>query len=235
MNEINYVLKLVTHYDEGKRTVFNNHISGENVKNKEFFFSGESYVDKINEENREFDYLIPRSIGDRIKITHICDFHGWIRESPSNMLSYIVSQRFCKLLNQFKLYPNKFYKAKVLFEEVVFPYFVWQLFTNGLDTFINFEHTTFCEWDFKRKNKIGSKIIQSSSWDDMDDYGFENDWEAWGFDRLVMKPSFKEMDCVWIDPLGIVISERLKNAIEAMQPAITGLEILPCPVQFEYL
>ena len=78
-------------------------------------------------------------------------------------------------------------------------------------------------------------MVKSTSWDEIDDYHLDNDWDGWGFERLVMKPSFKEMDCVWIDPLGIVISERLKNTIEAMQPAITGLEIKPCPVAFEYL
>lgn len=235
MDTKNYILKLVTYYDKGKKTIFNNHISGEKVKNKEDFFSEESYVDRIHENKIEFDYLIPISIGNKIKITHICDFHDWLRESPSNMYSYVVSKRFKEVLNDFNLYPNQFYDAKVLFDFEFYPYFVWQLFRKGFNEFINFKHTLFCEYEFQEEKKIGTETVKVSNLKEIRKLRRTKEWEDWGFDRLVMKPCFKEMDCVWINRLGVVISERLKNAIEAMQPEITGLEIKPCPVEFEYL
>lgn len=234
--EQRYILDYVTISEKRGIITYNNYLTGETVKNKNmFFYSEELNVNQVSETDWRFDYLTPVSIGDEIEISHICDLHGWLREEPDNFFSYIVSQRLFEILNHFNLYPNKFYDAKVLFNEDIYQYFVWQLFMDGFDTFIDFDCTTFCEYEFDENQKIGNELVNVKNLRELRRVRREKGWEDWGFDRLVMKPGFKEMDCVWIDPLGIVISERLKNALEAVQPPLTGLEILPCPVQFEYL
>ena len=137
-----------------------------------------------------------------------------------------------EVLERFNLYPNQFYEAKVLFEEELYDYFVWQFFLNGFDTIVDFDHSTFCEWN--RYEKIGVEIHKFKNIDEITDYELENEWKYWGFERAVMKPVFKEMDCVYMPyPYGILISERLKNALEAAN--LTGFKIVPFPVEFEYL
>ena len=66
------------------------------------------------------------------------------------------------------------------------------------------------------------------------DLELNNNWGSWGFNRAVMKPQFKTIDCMTMPyPYGILISERLKNALE--DASLTGFEIKPFPVEFEYL
>ena len=45
-----------------------------------------------------------------------------------------------------------------------------------------------------------------------------------------MKPEFETIDMTHLGVIGIVISERLKNAIE--EANLTGVKIIPCPIEF---
>ncbi|KAB1159596.1 hypothetical protein F7018_04620 [Tenacibaculum aiptasiae] len=62
----------------------------------------------------------------------------------------------------------------------------------------------------------------------------KNEWRDWGFERAVMKKEYKNIDAAKLAyPYGVLISERLKNALE--EAKLTGFKITPFPVEFEYL
>jgi hypothetical protein len=52
------------------------------------------------------------------------------------------------------------------------------------------------------------------------------------FDKAVMKPKFRDVDIYFLDTYQIVISDRLKLAIE--EANLKGMKILPCPVEFQF-
>jgi len=65
--------------------------------------------------------------------------------------------------------------------------------------------------------------------------GLEEVYEKLGsklftFERAVMLPEFRDVDMYYFN--GILISERLKNAIEAAN--LTGVKITECPIEFEF-
>ena len=207
-------------------------LSGYHVKNKELFYKLSTSTNVLQDEELwVFDYLVPEHLNDGM-VEFICDYHSWIVESPDYFRSFPVSKKMKEVLEKFNLYPNQFYKAKVLFEEELYDYFVWQQFLDGFDKFVNFEKSTFCEWDDMEKK--GTNILQFKNIEEIIDYELEKEWWGWGFERAVMKPVFKEIDCMRMSyPYGALISERLKNALEAAN--LTGFEIVPFPVEFEYL
>ncbi len=234
--EKKYNLNILSYFKDNHNNIIHNlYVSAETIKEKNIFFnSTESYSNKTYNKEYEFDYLTPFDIeGDTIE--HICDYHSWIREKPDNLFSNVVSKRFGDLLNRFKLYPNQFYKAKVLFNEEYHPYYVWQFFSNSFDQFVDFEHSTFCHYDYDREEKFGNKIIKVNSLKELKKYRTNNGWEQWGFEKAVMKSEFATIDCLRLTGYGTIISERLKDAIEAVNPKLTGLEIKPCPLEFEYV
>ncbi len=47
-----------------------------------------------------------------------------------------------------------------------------------------------------------------------------------------MRPEFRDLDMYYMDIYGIIISERLKEAIEAAH--LTGVKIVECPLRFEF-
>ncbi|WP_175578641.1 hypothetical protein, partial [Tenacibaculum aiptasiae] len=107
-----------------------------------------------------------------------------------------------------------------------------QFFLDGFDKFVDLKNSTFCEW--KRGEKIGEEIINVSNIDELLDYEDDNEWWSWGFKRAVMKEKYKNIDAAKLAyPYGILISERLKNALE--EAKLTGFKISPFPVEFEYL
>ena len=235
MKEKRYILNSVykMQYDNDIELIAD--MSGDNVKDKELFFDPEEkYTTKVYDKDWEFNYLEPTHYDEFDDIKFICDLHSWIKSRPRRIMTYPISKRMKDVLDQFNLYPNKFYPAKVLFNKKLHEYYVWQFFLYSMDKFTNFEHSTFCEWGSRKKAE--NDIIKATSEDELDDISMNKDWRYISFDKAVMKPEFKNMDCVRLPfPLGIVISERLKNALEAVQPALTGFEIIECPVEFEYL
>jgi len=75
---------------------------------------------------------------------------------------------------------------------------------------------------------------QFSSIGDAEDYS-EANWGSgiyWNYERVAMKPEFRELDLVTFFKFGDIVSERLKNAIEAA--GLKGIEFkeLPVPIGF---
>lgn len=224
-----YILELkIEEYFEGQ--LVTSALSGRKVKEKDLFYkTRKTYEDKVLDKDWVFDYLEPYDSEDEPKT--VLDFHHWTLEEPDDISSKIVSDRLKNILDSFKLYPNKFYEAKVKFKDDILKYWVWQYFIYGDTLFTDFEHSRFCNWHFSEK--IGNESIQVNNLNELDKIEEENDWKHSGYSKAVMKPEFFEYDCMDIGRLGLVISERLKNAIEAASPRITGLEIIDCPVVFE--
>lgn len=62
---------------------YNPDLSGEHVKDKALFFKPKKkYLNEVYEQDWVFDYLEPIMLTKSVPITHICDFHRWIRSSP---------------------------------------------------------------------------------------------------------------------------------------------------------
>ncbi|CAM1355945.1 hypothetical protein [Tenacibaculum halocynthiae] len=178
-------------------------------------------------------YFFPRHIDEYREVTRIEDYHGWIGACVNYSFNGpIVSKKMKKVLSRFNIYNSVFHKSKVIFKQNDYEYYVWELKGGGFDKYINFKNSTFCEW--KRNKKIGIDYVKAEGEENLNDIEYTKGWRRWGFERAVMKPEFKEIDCMAMPyPYGILISERLKNALEEAE--LTGFEITPFPVEFEYL
>ncbi|KAB1159594.1 hypothetical protein F7018_04610 [Tenacibaculum aiptasiae] len=207
-------------------------LDGSYVKNKEDFYNASLDANIIYGEDWNFDYLVPRHSYEYEVVNFICDFHDWIGDKPSYFSGVIISNEMKRIIEKFNLYPNKFYPAKVLFKGEYLEYFVWQFFLNGFDEFVDLDNSTFCEW--KRGVKVGDVEVKVENIEELMDYEDDNEWWSWGFKRAVMKEKYKNIDAAKLAyPYGILISERLKNALEEAE--LTGFKITPFPVEFEYL
>ena len=183
---------------------------------------------KVN--NNGSGYLVPRYFEDNKEVNFICDFNGWIGENPFNY-GFPISEKMKVILDKFRTF-GQFTKTKVLFKEELLNYNVLELNLDSFSSFVDFENSTFCEWD--ELKKIGEKSQKINNFNEILDIEVEKDWWGWGFDKAIMNPKFKDIDCIDMPyPYGILISERLKNALE--EANLTGFEIKPFPVEFEYL
>ena len=217
-------------YHDGKEVLIPN-IDGVHVKNKEKFFDIGNYSNQEFEKNWVFDYLIPRYSDEDEQVEFICDFHYWIGEKPFVFIGYPISKKMKNILEKFNLYPNKFYEAKVLFENAYHDYFVWQHFMDGFDKYVDFEKSTFCER--KLGGEYGKDIISVNNENQLRKFKREKKWHEWAFKNAVMIPEFKNIDCMALPyPYRTLISEGLKAALE--EADITGIEIKPFHVELEF-
>jgi hypothetical protein len=121
-------------------------MDGSYVKDKELFFkTKEMGPNKFYDHNWEFDYLVPKAFGDpEPEAKTIADFHMWHGENtPRGGTTNVVSKKFKEVLCQFNLSASKFYKARVLYKEEYYPYFVWQVLQDEYIPYIDFEHSEF--------------------------------------------------------------------------------------------
>ena len=177
-------------------------------------------------------YLYPRQLNEHTKVKRIEDIHGWIGTKPFNFYGFPISEKMKLLLEEFNLYEMSFLKTTVLFQEKKFDYYGWKISSEGFDKYVDFENSRFCQW--KQEEKYTEESLKFNNLEEIIDYELEHDWWKWGFDKAVMKPNFKEIDCMGMPyPYGILISERLKNALE--ETNLTGFDITPFPLEFEYL
>ena len=231
MTEQRYILQSTTLVNYNGNLKEPPALSGEFVKDRALFFDQYAPLNFL-EKDWVFDFLLPMYSDEEERVDFICDFHEWTQYKP-NLNCNPVSERMKKVLDQHVLYPNKFYEAKVNFKNELRPYFIWQFFLDGFDRFVDFEHSRFCEKDWE--GELGTEIIKVNNLDELWDIRMEKNWDDWGFHRAVMKPEYKKIDCAKMAyPYGIVISERLKNALEK-ESDLNGFEIIPFPVEFEYL
>ena len=81
------------------------------------------------------------------------------------------------------------------------------------------------------KIKLSYENIKVNSISELNKISIEKNWDEWGFNKAVMKPEFNTLDICWVGIFEILISERLKDAIENAQ--LTGISIKECPLNFE--
>ena len=218
-------------------------LNANNVKDQELFYDlftrasggtelNRKEIDKIIEKDWKLDYLEPEHLDDS-EVEFICDYHGWISKQPDRLSGDPISKRMKKILEQFNLNTKAFYEAKVLFNNKYHDYFIWEQYTGGFDKYVDFEHSTFCEKKFG--GEFGDDIVRVKNYKELMAIENEKDWfRGWLFKRAVMKPEFKEIDATILAyPYINIISERLKYALE--EANITGIEIKPFHVEFEYL
>lgn len=103
-------------------------------------------------KNNDSKYFFPRYSDEYKDVKFICDFHGWIGHQPFEFYGFAISKNLKKLLEKFNLNSKQFHKTKVLFKDKYYEYFGWELNSGGFDRYVDFEQSTFCEWDDLEKN-----------------------------------------------------------------------------------
>lgn len=214
-------------------------MNGKNVKGKEEFFDNDKCgPDRFYDKEYEFDYLVPMELGEGREekaSKAIYDYHSFWGEAPWGGWLNPVSKRFKEVLEQFNLGEHRFYPAYVLFKKQKHEYFVLQIFYNYYQSFIDFEKTIFNNLDYDRD--LEDRVFETkqfSSLQEVEDYS-EIHWGAavnWNYERIVMKPEFKEVDLITFYKFGDIVSERLKNAIEEAGFQGISFEELPVPIEF---
>ncbi len=250
MKEQRYILeKSITTKYNGKNCLTPS-LNAENVKDKDLFYTNmflskeemkskrvdstlnREEIDKKIVKDWKFDYLEPEHYDDS-KVNFICDYHSWVGKQPDRVNGNPISQKMKEILEDFNIFPEKkFYNAKVLFQNKKYEYYIWEMNTDSFNTYVNFEHSTFCE--VNRDGELGDDTIMVKNIDELRNSRMEKEWRQWSFKKAVMKPEYKDIDCAKLAyPYITIISERLKNALE--EANLTGFEIKPFPVEFEYL
>ena len=212
-------------------------LSGNTVKNYQDFFNNKKCTPTtFYDKEYEFDYLTPLPFGEgETEPQIIADFHLWINKRPMKGKFYPISKKFKEILEQHTQFDHRFYKARVLFKGEYFPYFVWRILSKKYQEYIDFDKTRYNNLNTWRKLKHDKlEVKQFSSYDKMDKYS-EDNWDYdWNYERLVMKPSFRDLDYCYIFGLGNgnIVSERLKIAIE--EAGLTGIRFEPVPIPIEF-
>ncbi|MDJ1470975.1 hypothetical protein QNI19_38925 [Cytophagaceae bacterium DM2B3-1] len=232
-----YVLS-TSGFDKIQNTIYPD-LNPDKIPDRYFLNENISYFDHFLPASTSFANMIPMYIGDRPseRIHIICDLHSWIRRNPPGLM-YPVSVRFKELLEGFTLFYSRFYSGSVIwyedgnpYTEKEYPYFVWHLLTDKDVELIDFSSSTFGNYEFITSSWESNEQIQVDGYKELLEKKEALDWSDWGFRRAVMKPEFREIDAISIHRYGIVISERLKEAIESAQ--LTNVSITPCPIEFE--
>ncbi len=201
--------------------------NAQKIESQEILVKDFNYYDTFLPDNTSFKNMTLGYIGEGgfPKKPHaLADFHGWIIEKPHGIM-YPISPKFKEILMGFNIPFTKFYNGSVMFNGIEKTYYVFQVLTNQ-NQLIDFDKSTFYYGNFYgvRKNDLtvsGKNIAE-----------IENQLESssWFFESAVMKPEFEEIDLCFLNRYRILISERLKNAIE--EANLTGVKITPCPIEF---
>jgi len=212
-------------------------MNGTNVKGKNVFFDNGSFgPNKFCDKPIAFDYLVPKYISeeDEDKTPNIIsNYHGWWGEGPWGGWLNVVSKELKEILEQFNFGPHKFYPAKVLHEGNLHSYFVFQIYDDFYQGFIDFDKTSYNNiYDFKKLNCDEKIVKKFSNYDEAEDFFFDNHDGNMSYERAVVKPEFREVDFVTWYKFGDLVSERLKNAIE--EAGITGIDFIELPIPIEF-
>ena len=186
-------------------------------------------------ENTSFSPLLPKYYGDIVdnsEIKEVPDFCTWIERSPKGIM-YPVSPRFKEILEKFNLTEHRFYDANVIIQDEMLPFNVFHVFPLRYygNSLIDFNHSTFCNFHPGKKVKLGDEHVKASGFDELYAIRKERKWRSWGYNKAFVKPEFHNLDWIRTHTYGILISEELKNEIEAA--GLTGAKITPCPIEFK--
>lgn len=213
-------------------------LNGKYVIGKDDFFdNGKSSSTKFYDQDYKFDYLVPVEFGEvKEKPQIIVDLHMWIGlDIPFGGRFHPISKNFKELLENYKLQAHKFYDATVLFHDNYYPYYVWQVLSKKYQEYIDFDKTYYNNLNSYRKLKHEElEVKQFSSYDEMRKYSRSNWNRNWNYEKIVMKPSFRDIDYCYVYGLngGDLISEKLKIAIEDAE--LTGIEFEKSPIPIEF-
>lgn len=187
--------------------------------NGEFVPDGKEYFNRIGngeiiKDAPIFNYFHLQSFGSKEDWEwHLQDVHGFIGIG-SIMTGWYISDDFKLLLEKFKIAPDyHFYETRLLYKENKLKYWIFQFPINPLQNY-DYEKS---EYFFENERVTGLKTAE-----EFDDY----DYSMW----KKTKKNVEWRKTVLIDVFDFVVnmngdklvSENLKNAIEAMK--LEGLE-----------
>ncbi|MBT1709409.1 hypothetical protein KK062_14295 [Fulvivirgaceae bacterium PWU5] len=155
----------------------------------------------------------------------LCDMHSWIGIRPTG-LTFPVSPRFKEVLAPFNTPELTFYNGSIGWKGKETEFYVMHLLAWQLQ-YINFQESTFQKSDFLGRKVGDEPPLKGDSWPDLKAKFPDS---TFTIADAVMNPEFETLDMYDLDIWGILITERVKNAIEANQ--LTGVKIKECPLDF---
>ncbi len=196
-------------------------IESQNILNDNLSYFNQFLPDDTSFKNMSLGYI---GEGGFPKEPHaIADMHSWIIKQP-NGLMYPISPRFKELLEKFNIPFSKFYTGSVTFKGIEHTYYIIHILAYQYH-FIDFEKSTFFKGNLFLE-RISDTSVSGENIEEIK----EQVGHRWIFNKAVMKSDFKDVDMYYLDSYQILISERLKNAIE--EANLTGVKITPCPIEF---
>ncbi len=211
-------------------------LNGKNVQGKEELFKRACGPNSFFKGNPVFDYLEPVKFHekDEDKVPEmIYDYNFWWGESPLGGWLKPVSDKFKNILDTFTLTEHRFYPAWVLFQGEKHPYHVLQIFRKSYLDYLDFDKSSFNNlYNFETLNHHKKVVKSFASMPEVESYFGEHYNYDWSYERLVMDPSFLDIDFITVKNLGDLVSDRLKLAIE--EAGLTGLEFHELPVAVEF-
>lgn len=214
-------------------------IHGKNVKNGSQIFQRIDLENKFIKKCFHFDYLSLKNLEEPFMFDtpwKKVDLHNWISPGllDSGAISYGISPKLKKIFDQYNLTSSAFYEAKLMYENEKHDFWVWQIKENSYLSFINWEASTFTDWNMMRTRKRGTKFYTFYS--ELDFLATSEGKFRLGFDKAIFRTSFKENDLCFFPRVfpayTFIISERLKQAIESAN--IEGVVIKELPFEIEY-
>ncbi len=205
-------------------------LSPAEITQKDTLLTEDKAYDAFFLETSLFSPLIPKYLGEKPseEIHTLADMHNWIEAKPKGSI-YPISKKMERLLKAHQLAAHRFYEAEVMYKNELIPYTVLQLDGNHYKNFINFNQSIFCKWDEIDQERLSDETYKLSDKTALDNFIDKNLWV--GFDKAVMQAEFEHIDMMYIDGYGIMISPRLKEAIEAAN--LKGIAITSCPIEFD--
>lgn len=202
-------------------------INASRIQNQNVLDRGASFYETFYPEDTSFKGMF-LSYGTEIDVPEephvLCDMHSWVENSPPALV-HPLSPRFRDLLYMFNIPDVRFYKGSVLWKGTEYEYYVMHILLLE-QKYIDFEYSSFVKANYRGEKMLGEPIRGNN---------IEEVYEKLGsklvtFERAVMLPEFRNIDMYFFN--GILITERLKNAIETAN--LTGVKITECPIEFEF-
>lgn len=186
-----------------------------------FIFDYIDVIDKAEFDKRE---VVLSNFYNRIGFTIIPEFHL----CP-------LSNTFKDILEDFKFLNSKFYDAKVKVGDSFYDFNVLVTPLREFYECINFEKSRF-DLLKRRTGETLEKNIKNSFFDikELEEDGrLRYDFSVkHKFNRGVLKSAYRNIDLIYWISHGFLISDRLKEAIEAAD--LDGVEIRKSPVHFTF-
>lgn len=212
--------------NDGKKRRQIGEANGEKVPNGKHYFDrmGDGEIIK---DAPVFDYFYLKSF-DKPQFWEwrLQDIHGFIGEYPTGGASYI-SDRFKNLLEQFNIAKGFwFYPTKLLYKEVKHDYWIFQYATieDGIDNtfYLDYQKSEFLDPD-------GNSLIAVTNFEEFHTKRKQIQRESEYEKDIIPKKIVLNKDLDFIPMYGIInsgiiISERLKEAIE--EAKLEGFEFL---------